>query len=66
MFSGKTGELIKRVEQARSKGNRVVVIKPSIDTRYSQKKVVSHDKIEVEAVVVGESREIMVLFSMQM
>lgn len=60
MFSGKTGELIKRVEQARSEGNRVVVIKPSIDTRYSRKKVVSHDKIEVEAVVVGESREIMV------
>lgn len=58
MFSGKTGELLKRVELAKDEGRYVVVIKPSIDTRYSENKVVSHDKIEADAVVVGGSKEV--------
>ena len=59
MFSGKTRELLKRVELAKAEGWRVVVIKPSIDNRYSENKVVSHDKVEADAVVVGESRRIL-------
>ena len=59
MFSGKTMELLKRVELAKANGRRVVVIKPSIDTHYSENKVVSHNKVEADAVVVGKSNEIL-------
>lgn len=59
MFSGKTEALLKRVEEARSSGKETVVIKPATDIRYSDNKVVSHDKTAVEAVVVESSMEIL-------
>ena len=44
MFSGKTEELIRRVRRAMYAGLRVEIFKPSLDTRYSETRVVSHDE----------------------
>ena len=43
MFSGKTEELIRRLRRATFAHQRVEIFKPSIDTRYSEEEVVSHD-----------------------
>ena len=43
MFSGKTEELIRRLKRAKIAHQRVEIFKPSIDTRYDERNVVSHD-----------------------
>ncbi|GJM61766.1 thymidine kinase [Persicobacter diffluens] len=43
MFSGKTEELIRRVNRALIAKQKVVIFKPSIDTRYAEEEVVSHN-----------------------
>lgn len=43
MFSGKTEELIRRLKRARFANQKVQIFKPSKDTRYDEKQVVSHD-----------------------
>ncbi|NOX44932.1 MAG: thymidine kinase [Caldiserica bacterium] len=42
MFAGKTEELLRRVERARIAKKRVLLFKPSLDTRYSAEEVVTH------------------------
>ncbi len=42
MFSGKTEELLRRVERARIAKKRVVIFKPELDTRYDPQAVVTH------------------------
>ena len=44
MFSGKTEELIRRLKRAKFAKQQVEIFKPSIDTRYSDIDVVSHDQ----------------------
>ena len=44
MFSGKTEELIRRMKRAKFAKQKVEIFKPSIDTRYSDEDVVSHDQ----------------------
>ena len=44
MFSGKTEELIRRMKRAKFAKQKVEIFKPSIDTRYSDEEVVSHDQ----------------------
>lgn len=43
MFSGKTTELIRRLEQARADGAAVIALKPARDTRYASDRIVAHD-----------------------
>ena len=43
MFSGKTEELIRRLRRAQFAHQKVEIFKPSIDKRYSDEEVVSHD-----------------------
>jgi thymidine kinase len=43
MFSGKTEELIRRLKRAKFAQLKVEIFKPSIDTRYDESEVVSHD-----------------------
>lgn len=43
MFAGKSHELIRRVHRAVIARKKVVVVKPSLDRRYSRNEVVSHD-----------------------
>ncbi|HIP99874.1 TPA: thymidine kinase [Candidatus Bipolaricaulota bacterium] len=42
MFAGKTEELLRRVERARIARKRILIFKPSLDTRYSEEEVVTH------------------------
>ncbi|MCD5407770.1 thymidine kinase [Candidatus Bipolaricaulota bacterium] len=42
MFAGKTEELLRRVERARIARKRVLLFKPHLDTRYSEREVVTH------------------------
>src|SRR5574344_1210213 len=43
MFSGKTEELISRLRRAQFANQKIAIFKPSIDKRYSEVEVVSHD-----------------------
>ncbi|MBL0308218.1 MAG: thymidine kinase [Bacteroidetes bacterium] len=43
MFSGKTEELIRRLKRAHIANKRVAIFKPSLDKRYHNTDVVSHD-----------------------
>ena len=43
MFSGKTEELIRRMRRAEFAHQKVEIFKPSIDVRYSEEEVVSHN-----------------------
>jgi thymidine kinase len=55
MFSGKTEELIRRLKRAKIAHQRVEIFKPSIDTRYDDVKVVSHDANSILATPINTS-----------
>ncbi|MCX8185382.1 MAG: thymidine kinase [Sulfolobales archaeon] len=52
MFSGKTTELLRVLRKYAIAGYSVVLVKPSTDARYAVNKVVSHDGLEMDALVV--------------
>ena len=43
MFSGKTEELIRRLKRAQFAKQKIEIFKPTVDKRYSDLDVVSHD-----------------------
>ena len=59
MFSGKTEELIRRLKRAKFARQRVLIFKPSIDTRYSSDDVVSHDSNSIASTPVATSEDIL-------
>jgi thymidine kinase len=59
MFSGKTEELINRLNKARAEGFSVEIFTPAIDTRYSRNAIVSHDSNSIPAISVTKSAEIL-------
>lgn len=61
MFSGKTEELIRRVNRALIAGQRVRIVKPTIDVRYDEHKVVSHNQSQLESVPVCRAEDILPL-----
>ena len=63
MFSGKTEELIRRMKRAKFAKQRVEIFKPSIDTRYSDNDVVSHDQNVIPSTPVDNSSSILLLSS---
>ena len=52
MFSGKSTELIRQGERHLLAGHSVVFIKPKIDTRYSEDKIVNHKGIYINAIAI--------------
>ena len=48
MFAGKTSELLKRILWAKHQKKKLLVIKPSIDNRYSQKLIMTHNDLSHE------------------
>lgn len=62
MFSGKTEELIRRMNRASIAGQNVEIFKPSIDTRYSDSEVVSHNNNSIVSTPVDFAQDIL-LFS---
>jgi thymidine kinase len=63
MFSGKTEELIRRLRRAMFAGLKVEIFKPSIDTRYSEDRVVSHDEKSIISTPVENASSILLLVS---
>lgn len=61
MFSGKTEELIRRLRRAQFAGLSVEIFKPSIDKRYSENRVVSHDEKSIVSTPVDNSSSILLL-----
>ena len=45
MFAGKTSELLKRILWAKHQNKKIIVIKPSIDNRYSNQKIITHNDL---------------------
>lgn len=58
MFSGKTEELIRRLNRARIAKQKVEVFKPAIDTRYDEVDVVSHDEKKTSSIPVQNASQI--------
>ena len=61
MFSGKTEELIRRIRRATIAKQNIELFKPTIDVRYSDKDVVSHNKLAHAAVPVENSYSILLM-----
>ena len=48
MFAGKTSELLKRILWAKHQNKKIIVIKPNIDNRYSNEKIITHNDLSHE------------------
>lgn len=59
MFSGKTEELIRRINRVRFAKLKMMVFKPSMDIRYSEREVVSHNRSAAKATPVENSAQIL-------
>lgn len=61
MFSGKTEELIRRVNRALIAKQKVELFKPMVDKRYHAVDVVSHDERKVRSTPVNFANDIILL-----
>ncbi|MEJ5306347.1 MAG: thymidine kinase [Ignavibacteria bacterium] len=61
MFSGKTEELIRRLRRAMIAKQKVIVFKPKIDNRYSEREIVSHSEQSLPSEIVEDASEILEL-----
>ncbi|MBC8487584.1 MAG: thymidine kinase [Bacteroidetes bacterium] len=61
MFSGKTEELIRRLNRAKIAKQKVEIYKPAIDTRYDEESVVSHDETSIKSTPVQAASQILLL-----
>ncbi|MBC36175.1 MAG: thymidine kinase [Bacteroidetes bacterium] len=59
MFSGKTEELIRRLNRAKIAKQRVEIFKPEVDTRYGDEEVVSHDENSIKCTPVQTASQIL-------
>lgn len=61
MFSGKTEELIRRLNRARIARLKVEIFKPSVDKRYHEQDVVSHNENSIRSTPVNFAGDILLL-----
>jgi thymidine kinase len=61
MFSGKTEELIRRLKRAQFAKQKVEIFKPSVDVRYDDENVISHDANEIRSTPVPAAANIPIL-----
>jgi len=61
MFSGKTEELIRRLKRVEIAHLKAEIFKPSIDTRYDDQKIVSHDENRIHSTPIDNSQTILLL-----
>ncbi len=59
MFSGKTEELLRRLNRARIAKQKIEIFKPKIDVRYSEADVVSHDENAILSTPVDSALNIL-------
>lgn len=58
MFSGKTEELIRRLNRAKIARQRIQIFKPALDKRYHDENIVSHNDNSIRSIPVQTSIEI--------
>lgn len=63
MFSGKTEELIRRMRRAEFARQKVEIFKPTVDNRYAEEDVVSHDMHKIPCTPIDTSAQILLLAS---
>ena len=63
MFSGKTEELIRRLNRAKIAKQRVEIFSPQVDNRYSEDEVVSHDSNSIRSTPVDTAANILLMVS---
>lgn len=61
MFSGKTEELIRRLNRVKIANRKAEIFKPALDTRYHAVNVVSHNTNEIASTPVDNSQTILLL-----
>src|SRR6476659_940558 len=61
MFSGKTEELIRRLKRVQIANLKVEIFKPSVDLRYDELKIVSHDENKIPSTPFYNSHAILLL-----
>ena len=61
MFSGKTEELIRRLNRARIAKQKVEIFKPAMDTRYSEVQLVTHDAHAIQSTPVQSASQILLM-----
>ncbi|QSE97797.1 thymidine kinase [Fulvivirga lutea] len=61
MFSGKTEELIRRLNRAIIAKQKVEIFKPKVDTRYDKENVVSHNETSIRSTPVNFANDILLL-----
>ena len=61
MFSGKTEELIRRLNRAIIAGQKVEIFKPAIDVRYHRQLIVSHNESTIRSTAVQFAGDLMLL-----
>ena len=57
MFSGKSEELIRRLRRVEIAGQRVLIVKPSVDDRFDVSHIVSHAGAKMRAVAVENAAD---------
>ncbi|MDW3208733.1 MAG: thymidine kinase [Reichenbachiella sp.] len=61
MFSGKTEELIRRLNRAKIAKQKIEIYKPAVDTRYHETSVVSHNDSSIRSTPVQFADDILLL-----
>ncbi|HPE56956.1 MAG TPA: thymidine kinase [Bacteroidales bacterium] len=61
MFSGKTEELIRRLNRAKIARQKVEIFKPAVDVRYDDEDVVSHNATAIKSTPVQAASQIILL-----
>ena len=59
MFSGKTEELIRRLRRAQFANQQIAIFKPTLDKRYSDVEVVSHDFHKLTSTPIQSPKEML-------
>ncbi len=59
MFSGKTEELIRRLRRAQFANQKIAIFKPTVDNRYSEVEVVSHDFHKISSTPIHDPAEML-------
>lgn len=59
MFSGKTEELIRRLNRAKIAKLKVEIFKPGIDVRYDEEDVVSHNENSIKSTPIDSAEQIL-------
>ena len=61
MFSGKTEELIRRLKRSQFANQKIKIFKPSIDLRYEDEMIISHDQNQIQSTSVPAAANISIL-----